>query len=43
MCESHHEGMGTWLTEGDVYKEWKAGGSFAWLHGEHVSHMLSMY
>ena len=35
-CESHHGGTATWFTEGDVYMEWKAQGSLAWIHGKRM-------
>ena len=32
--EKYTEGTGTWLTSGNVYKQWKtSAGEFLWIHG----------
>jgi hypothetical protein len=31
--DAHHDGTALWFIQGDTFKEWKATGSFLWIHG----------
>ena len=35
--KAHHNGTSQWLFNGGMFKEWKATGSFLWVHGKRTS------
>ncbi|KAH9960741.1 hypothetical protein BJV74DRAFT_360668 [Russula compacta] len=32
--DAHHEGTALWFTQSNAFKNWKASGSFLWIHGK---------
>jgi archaellum component FlaC len=36
-CGTHHKKTATWFFQGGMYQEWKATGSFLWIHGKRSS------
>jgi hypothetical protein len=40
-CATHHKKTATWFFQGRIYQEWKATGSFLWIHGKRLSVPLS--
>jgi hypothetical protein len=36
-CGTHHKKTATWFFQGRTYQEWKATGSFLWIHGKRLS------
>ena len=33
-CSLQHEGTAEWFCDGNVFEEWKVGGSLLWIHGK---------
>ena len=40
-CGTQHKKTATWFFQGEIYQEWKATGSFLWIHGKRLFLPLS--
>jgi branched-subunit amino acid aminotransferase/4-amino-4-deoxychorismate lyase len=40
-CDTHHKKTANWFFQGSIFREWKAKGSFLWIHGKRTLYLTS--